>query len=64
MSNVTIIGLGQMGTAIAKLLIDAGTTITVWNRSAEKANLLATYGAQVAHSAAGAVSASPDVHLV
>jgi 3-hydroxyisobutyrate dehydrogenase-like beta-hydroxyacid dehydrogenase len=59
MSDVTIIGLGQMGTALAKLLIDAGSTVTVWNRSAAKADLLASHGAQVADSAAGAISASP-----
>jgi 3-hydroxyisobutyrate dehydrogenase-like beta-hydroxyacid dehydrogenase len=59
MSDVTIVGLGQMGTVVAKLLIDAGSTITVWNRSAEKAAVLASYGAQVADNAAEAVSVSP-----
>jgi len=33
MSNVSVIGLGAMGSAIAEAELQAGHTVTVWNRS-------------------------------
>jgi len=36
MSEVTVVGLGAMGAAIAGALLDAGRTVTVWNRTAAK----------------------------
>lgn len=59
MTDVTVIGLGQMGVRLAELLLDAGKTVTVWNRSPGKADTLAARGAQVAPDAAAAVAASP-----
>jgi 3-hydroxyisobutyrate dehydrogenase-like beta-hydroxyacid dehydrogenase len=38
--QVTILGLGAMGSALAAALLDAGHTTTVWNRSAGKAGAL------------------------
>lgn len=35
-SRVTVIGLGQMGTAVARVLTEAGHDTTVWNRTACK----------------------------
>jgi glycerol-3-phosphate dehydrogenase len=32
MSNVTLIGLGAMGSALAKALVNGGHATTVWNR--------------------------------
>ncbi|ALC83901.1 MULTISPECIES: NAD(P)-dependent oxidoreductase [Bacillus] len=61
MSNVTVIGLGPMGTAIAQTLIQNGKSVTVWNRSSEKAKKLIQQGAILASSVASAVSASPVV---
>lgn len=46
--RVGFIGLGQMGAAMAKRLIDSGFDVTVWNRSAAPANRLAGHGAKVA----------------
>jgi 3-hydroxyisobutyrate dehydrogenase-like beta-hydroxyacid dehydrogenase len=45
MSDVTVIGLGAMGSAIAKAELQAGHTVTVWNRSPSKINLLVELGA-------------------
>ena len=42
------IGIGRMGYAMAERLAKAGCDITVWNRTAEKAQPLAQYGAKVA----------------
>ena len=46
--NVGVAGLGKMGAAIARRLIDVGHRVTVWNRSAEKCQPLAAAGATVA----------------
>lgn len=58
MKTVTVIGLGNMGIVLARLLLRAGYRVTVWNRSREKSDLIATEGAIVAGSAADAVKAS------
>ena len=36
MSDVTVIGLGAMGSAIANAFLNAGHDVTVWNRGPEK----------------------------
>ncbi|MEU9675591.1 NAD(P)-binding domain-containing protein [Streptomyces parvus] len=56
---VTVIGLGQMGSALAAALLDRGHPITVWNRSAEKAQSLVARGARQAATPEEAVAASP-----
>ena len=47
---VGLIGLGNMGTAIAERLLDAGYELVVNNRTREKADVLAARGAVVAAS--------------
>jgi 3-hydroxyisobutyrate dehydrogenase-like beta-hydroxyacid dehydrogenase len=59
MNDVTVLGLGAMGTTIAQLFIDNGRQVTVWNRSVEKAASLAQKGATSAPTAEAAVRASP-----
>ncbi|MFC3077432.1 NAD(P)-dependent oxidoreductase [Phenylobacterium terrae] len=61
MTDVTVIGLGQMGAAIARLLLRAGRSVTVWNRSAERAAPLEAEGAARAGDPAAAIAASPLV---
>jgi 3-hydroxyisobutyrate dehydrogenase-like beta-hydroxyacid dehydrogenase len=63
MSEVTVVGLGPMGRALAQTLIQTGKSVTVWNRSNEKAKELIHQGAILASSVANAVSASPIVIL-
>jgi 3-hydroxyisobutyrate dehydrogenase-like beta-hydroxyacid dehydrogenase len=46
--NIGFIGLGQMGTGIARSLMRAGHEVTVWNRSPEAAQALADDGAALA----------------
>ncbi|ANS32302.1 6-phosphogluconate dehydrogenase (plasmid) [Rhodococcus opacus] len=43
--DVSVLGLGQMGSAIAERVIDAGHTVRVWNRSSGKAGSLVEKGA-------------------
>ena len=55
----TVIGLGMMGVTLARLLLQAGYRVTVWNRSPGKAEELVKEGAVAAPDAAAAISASP-----
>ncbi|ASW07577.1 NAD(P)-dependent oxidoreductase [Rhizobium sp. 11515TR] len=52
--KVGFIGLGQMGRAMAVNLIKAGHEVTVYNRSRDKAEVLAREGAKVAATVADA----------
>jgi len=48
--KIAFIGLGEMGRRMCLRLIQAGHTVSVYNRNVEKAQPLAAHGAQVAHS--------------
>ena len=61
MTDISVIGLGRMGAAIAHALLGAGHAVTVWNRSAAKGEPLVAAGAKAAASPAEAVRASPAV---
>ncbi|TKK87437.1 NAD(P)-dependent oxidoreductase [Herbidospora galbida] len=55
--ELTLLGLGAMGTALARAWLAAGYPLTVWNRTAGRAAPLAAEGAAVAATAAEAVAA-------
>lgn len=59
MSDVSVIGLGAMGMALARVLMENGCRITVWNRTPAKARPLVEAGATLAAMPADAVGASP-----
>jgi len=61
MSAVTMIGLGAMGSALARAFVGAGHDVTVWNRSPQKIAPLVAMGAKGAESLLAAVTASPVV---
>ena len=61
MKQATVIGLGQMGATLAQLLLDSGYRVTVWNRTAARADALVAQGAVLAPTALAAVAASPVV---
>jgi len=63
MTDLTMIGLGAMGSALARAFAGAGHDLTVWNRTASKAGPLAALGARVAPGIAEAVEASPVIVL-
>ncbi len=58
-TDVSVLGLGAMGAAVARTLVAAGKRVTVWNRTAGRANDLVQRGAQLAPDALAAVKASP-----
>ena len=59
--NVAFLGLGNMGTPMARQLLRAGHNVTVWNRSPEKAEALRAEGAKVAGSPAEAAAGAEAV---
>jgi 3-hydroxyisobutyrate dehydrogenase-like beta-hydroxyacid dehydrogenase len=61
MSDVSVIGLGEMGSALARALLQDGHEVTVWNRTIAKAEPLAKEGATPVPDPAAAVVASPIV---
>ena len=54
MSDVAVVGLGAMGSRIARRLVDAGHELVVWNRTPDKAAELVGSGATLAESPAAA----------
>ena len=58
---ISVIGLGEMGAALARVLLSEGFTITGWNRSRDKAERLVEHGARIANSVLEAVTASPVI---
>lgn len=56
--QVSVIGLGSMGSALAEALLADGNGVTVWNRTASKCDALAASGASVAASVSDAAAAA------
>ncbi|WKX72554.1 NAD(P)-dependent oxidoreductase [Streptomyces sp. XD-27] len=56
-TTVSVLGLGSMGRALAGALLRGGHSVTVWNRSAGRADALVAQGARQAADAAEAVAA-------
>ena len=56
--SVSVVGLGQMGSALVAPLLRGGNKVTVWNRSAEKAKPLVALGAELAGNIEEAINAS------
>lgn len=62
-SAVTVIGLGPMGQAMTRTLLTAGHPVTVWNRTAGRADGVVADGATLAATPSEAVEASDLVIL-
>ncbi|HEY4341401.1 MAG TPA: NAD(P)-dependent oxidoreductase [Steroidobacteraceae bacterium] len=63
MSECGFIGLGRMGGAMARRLLDAGHQVTVYDPSAAAGAALAAHGASIAPSAQAVADAAPVVFL-
>jgi 3-hydroxyisobutyrate dehydrogenase-like beta-hydroxyacid dehydrogenase len=61
MTTIAWLGLGQMGLPMARRLVEAGHDLTVWNRTASKAEPLVAVGARAAESPADAVEGAEVV---
>ena len=60
-TTVAIIGLGRMGSGMARRILEAGYPLTVWNRSTDKTQPFAEAGARVAATPAEAARAADIV---
>ncbi len=58
MANISILGLGAMGQALATRFLQQGHRLTVWNRTPDKAVPLLAKGAREVKSAKDAIAAS------
>jgi 3-hydroxyisobutyrate dehydrogenase-like beta-hydroxyacid dehydrogenase len=61
MSDITVIGSGLMGSALARTIHRAGHDLTVWNRSPEKLQPFVDAGIAAAPDAVSAMKASPVI---
>lgn len=57
-SEVSLLGLGRLGCALGRALLDAGHDVTVWNRTSARGRELQAQGAQLVGSVREAVAAS------
>jgi len=60
-STIAFLGLGAMGSRMARRLMEGGHDLIVWNRTASKADRLVELGAVRAKSPAQAVRAAPTI---
>jgi 3-hydroxyisobutyrate dehydrogenase-like beta-hydroxyacid dehydrogenase len=63
MANLSILGLGAMGQALAARFLQQRHTVTIWNRTPGKAASLVAHGAREVKAAADAIVAS-DVTVI
>jgi 6-phosphogluconate dehydrogenase (decarboxylating) len=59
MSDVSVMGAGAMGSALAEAFAVSGAEVTIWNRTREKAEALSGPRIHLAESVAETLSASP-----
>jgi len=64
LTKVAVLGLGAMGARMAARLIAAGYAVTVWNRTAERAEPLVTAGARPAETPREAASGAEVIIAV
>ena len=64
MATIAYLGTGLLGAAFAEAAAKRGDTVTAWNRSPQKAQALAAFGAKAAATPADAVKGASRVHLV
>src|SRR5262245_57478088 len=64
MTQIALLGTGLLGSAFAEAAAKRGDSVTVWNRTLEKARALEAFGIRVAATPAEAVRGAERVHLV
>jgi len=64
MANVTFLGAGLMGSALAEAAAKRGDRVTVWNRTEAKARPLEAFGIRVAATPSDAIAAAERVHVM
>ncbi len=64
MTTIAFLGTGLLGSGFVEAACQRGDTVTVWNRTIDKARALTPFGATVANTPADAVRGATRVHLV
>ena len=64
MTTIAFLGTGLLGSGFVEAACQRGDTVTVWNRTVDKARALESFGAIVAATPADAVRGATHVHLV
>lgn len=64
MAHIAYLGTGLLGAAFVEAACKRGDSVTIWNRTRAKADVLTAFGAEVASSPADAVRGAERVHLV
>lgn len=59
--DITVVGTGAMGAALARALLKGGMNVTAWNRSTDKARALEPLGATVLPDLSAALCASSKI---
>ena len=63
-AHIAFLGTGRLGAGFVEAALGRGDTVAVWNRTAQKAEARAAFGARVAATPADAVRGAERVHLV
>ncbi len=64
MANITFLGTGLMGGALAEAAAGRGDRVSAWNRTTAKARALETFGVRAAETVPAAVAGAERVHVM
>lgn len=64
MSRIAFLGTGLLGSGMVESMLRRGLSVTVWNRTASKAQPLAALGATVASTPEHAVASADEIHII
>jgi 3-hydroxyisobutyrate dehydrogenase len=64
MSRIAFLGTGLLGSGMVESMLRRGLSVTVWNRTASKAQPLAALGATVASTPEQAVGSAEEIHII
>src|SRR5215217_273890 len=63
MTQIAFLGTGLLGSGMVESMLHRGQSVTVWNRTASKAQALRSAGATVADTPEHAVAAADEIHM-
>ena len=64
MAHIAFLGTGHLGSGMVESMLRRGLPVTVWNRTAAKAQALAAHGATVASTPEQAIAGADEIHTI
>ena len=64
MAHIAFLGTGLLGSGMVESMLRRGISVTVWNRTAAKAQALAAHGAVLATTPEQAVADADEIHMI